>query len=110
MIITKDYEIIKRGSLHYVISNEVPACPICRGRLFLIGSRRRQVILSNQEKISLVIKRYRCKSCGKIHHELPICCIPYKRYEAKVIQDMIEEGSKDKKTKEWTWDEWVIEL
>ena len=26
------------------------------------------------------------------------------------IQDMIEEGSKDKKTKEWMGDEWVIEL
>lgn len=97
MIITKDYKLLKREELYYVISNENLACPACRGKLFLIGSRKRKLILSNSEKISLVIKRHRCESCRKIHHELPLCCIPYKRYESKVIEDIIKECAREKK-------------
>lgn len=90
MIITKDYKILKREELYYVISNEKHSCPFCRGQLFLIGSRKRNLILSDSTKISLVIKRYRCKDCQKIHHQLPFCIVPYKRYELKVIEEIIK--------------------
>lgn len=97
MVITKDYKIQKKGEFYYVISQESFVCPVCQGRLFLLGSRKRSLILSNSKKIFLMIKRYRCKECRKIHHELPVCCIPYKRYETKVIEDVIEEQIKRKK-------------
>lgn len=91
MVITKDYKILKKEELYYVISNEKQSCPFCRGQLFPIGSRKRSLILSDSTKISLVIKRYRCKDCQKIHHELPFCIVPYKRYELKVIEGIIKE-------------------
>lgn len=91
MIIIKDYQLEKRKNLYYVISKESLPCPFCKGRLFLIGSRKRRLILNTSEKIFLVIKRYRCKECRKIHHELPMCCVPYKRYETEAIENIIME-------------------
>ncbi|WP_307545897.1 DUF6431 domain-containing protein [Paenibacillus sp. V4I5] len=31
----------------------------------------------------LVIRRLHCSQCLKIHHELPDCIVPYKRYESE---------------------------
>jgi len=44
------------------------------------------------EKIALLIRRLQCKSprCKKIHHELPDKAVPYKRYEAKAVETIIE--------------------
>ena len=38
-----------------------------------------------------MIRRLRCVHCKRIHHELPDCVIPYKRYESKVFEEIIEE-------------------
>lgn len=38
------------------------------------------------------IRRLRCQSCQVIHHELPACLVPYKRYEADVIETAIDHG------------------
>jgi hypothetical protein len=102
MVITKDYQLQKRENLYYVISKESLPCPVCKGRLFLIGSRKRRLILNTAEKISLVIKRYRCKECRKIHHELPTCCVPYKRYETETVENIIMETIENKKETEKT--------
>lgn len=37
----------------------------------------------------LVIRRLLCDSCGKIHHELPDCLVPYKRYASQWIEAVI---------------------
>jgi hypothetical protein len=38
----------------------------------------------------LLIRRLYCENCRKIHHELPDCLVPYKRYEADVIESVIK--------------------
>ena len=35
---------------------------------------------------TLIIRRLRCRKCGRIHHELPDSIVPYKRYDADAIE------------------------
>jgi hypothetical protein len=39
----------------------------------------------------LVIRRLRCSQCRQIHHELPDCVVPYKRYESACIEQVVSE-------------------
>jgi hypothetical protein len=72
----------------FVRSEEVIPCPCCQGRLGVAGSRRRGYIKGSGETIKLIIRRMRCKSCQRIHHELPNILVPYKRYEAASIEEI----------------------
>ena len=36
------------------------------------------------------IRRLRCKVCGKIHRQLPDTILPYKHYQAQVIEDVLD--------------------
>ena len=36
-----------------------------------------------------MIRRLLCCGCGRIHHELPDCVVPYKRHRAEAIEEMI---------------------
>lgn len=42
----------------------------------------------SNEKI-LNIRRLRCSDCRKIHHELPDCLVPYKRYASADIERVL---------------------
>jgi len=55
----------------------------------VIGSRKRKIVHATGEKSVLVIRRMRCTACRKIHHELPDCIVPYKRYEAACVENVI---------------------
>ncbi|WNR45672.1 DUF6431 domain-containing protein [Paenibacillus roseipurpureus] len=35
----------------------------------------------------------RCNGCRQIHHELPECLVPYKRYESTCIEDVVSEDA-----------------
>ena len=37
----------------------------------------------------MIIRRLRCLACRRIHHELPDCLVPYKRYESACIEEII---------------------
>lgn len=39
-----------------------------------------------------MIRRMRCESCRKIHHELPDILVPYKRYSAESIEQVVGES------------------
>jgi hypothetical protein len=39
--------------------------------------------------VVLIIRRLKCKECGRIHHELPDILIPYKRYSSESIEAVI---------------------
>ena len=39
----------------------------------------------------LIIHRFKCCSCGRLHNELPDCLVPYKHYEAEVIAGVLDE-------------------
>jgi hypothetical protein len=34
----------------------------------------------------------RCSHCRKIHHELPDCIVPYKRYESACVEQVVTES------------------
>ena len=65
----------------YVRSATVSRCPVCAGALAVIGSRRRTRRTPVGERSVLIIRRLQCGDCDRIHHELPACLIPYKRYD-----------------------------
>ena len=56
-------------------------CPVCAGTLVVIGSRARTRRTPTGERQVLIIRRLRCRDCHRIHHELPLCLVPYKRYD-----------------------------
>ena len=81
----------------FVRSLEPFFCPCChstQGKV--IGSRNRKVLEIDetsgdlQDKV-LRIRRLQCRSCLKIHHELPAILVPYKRYAAAIIEAVLEE-------------------
>ena len=37
----------------------------------------------------MIIRRLKCKGCGRVHHELPDILIPYKRYSSESIEAVI---------------------
>ena len=76
-------------------TNETSDCPICQTMLLMRGIRKRVLYKSEVEKQTLIIRRLHCEKCEKIHHELPDCIVPYKRYCASAIE-AISTGS-DKK-------------
>ncbi|MDA8199960.1 MAG: DUF6431 domain-containing protein [Thermaerobacter sp.] len=67
-------------------------CPVCDGVVVVIGSRRRTRRLPTGERQVLVIRRMRCHGCRRIHHELPACLVPYKRYDAETFEAVATHG------------------
>ena len=39
--------------------------------------------------MALIIRRLKCKGCGRVHHELPDILVPYKRYSSESIEAVI---------------------
>lgn len=79
--------------MFFVRSKEILPCPCCNGYLGVIGSRRRGYIQSSGDKATLVIRRMRCEDCRKIHHELPNILVPYKRYDAASIEEVVSQSN-----------------
>src|SRR5690606_35509664 len=69
------------------------SCPCCGGRLKIIGSRNRKAIERSGEVKVYNIRRMRCVSCDRIHHELPDFLVPYKRYESECIEAVLTNPS-----------------
>jgi hypothetical protein len=53
------------------------------------GTRKRVLYKSETEKQTLIIRRLCCEKCKRIHHELPDCIIPYKRYGTQPIETIV---------------------
>lgn len=70
---------------------ELVPCPCCGNDLKVIGSRKRKSKVSGEETRILIIRRLRCQDCSKIHHELPDCLVPYKRYASTSIEQVLSE-------------------
>ncbi len=109
MISLSDWHLESNGFINglqafKVRTGESFYCPICGGELIRKGFRTRFLIRTEPgateddcepyEKICLIIARYRCKTCGKIHHGLPDCIVPYKRFNLEIIEGVIKEPSK----------------
>lgn len=88
-------------------------CPYCDGELKVIGSRARGFIDDVGEKNTAHIRRLRCQGCSRVHHELPDFLVPYKRYSAECVEQILssrEESSTpaDEATVN-RWKRWVTE-
>lgn len=80
----------------FVRCAELSPCPCCGENLKIIGSRKRTYKNSSGEARVLIIRRLRCSNCRRIHHELPDCLVPYKRYESICIEQVVtQSGASD---------------
>jgi hypothetical protein len=79
---------------------ETAICPVCGGELFVRGLRKRKLIDTEGEKLTLMIRRLRCGKCDRLHHELPDMVVPYKRHSAETIEAIIggDEVAEEKRT------------
>lgn len=65
-------------------------CPICGGELKYRDKVLRIVRTKYRKTRRVMIKRLKCYNCGALHRELPSYILPYKQYEAELIQGVIE--------------------
>lgn len=78
--------------MFFVRSAEIHYCPVCENELYVIGSRTRKGRKSTGESASYVIRRLRCTTCQRIHHELPDLFVPYKHYESSCLEEALSQG------------------
>ena len=88
----EDYD----GSLRVINGGETIPCPICVGMLLGFGVRERKYIEADEDRSIkiLIIRRLKCESCYKIHHELPDILIPYKRHCGQTVEKIIQNDFK----------------
>ena len=80
-----------RQTVFYVESNDiVPPCPSCHGKLVYRDRKRRIVKNEGGTRKWLMIRRFRCSKCMKLHNELPSVVLPYKHYDGEVISGVLE--------------------
>jgi|HigsolmetaAR201D_1030396.scaffolds.fasta_scaffold08937_2 hypothetical protein len=84
---------LRRLPAFFVRCAESVPCPCCGSKLTVIGSRKRTLRTNSGGSTELRIRRLRCSNCSKIHHELPDCLVPYKRYESSCIEEVISSPS-----------------
>ena len=83
------YRLEEWGGFLVVRVMEESHCPICQAVLFMRATRERVWWLGNEVKQILLIRRLFCEDCERIHHEIPDCLVPYKRYGADVIENIV---------------------
>ncbi len=64
-------------------------CPICGGSLSTYDHVTRIIKRAKGLKESILIRRRQCKSCGKLHRELPDSLLRYKQYEKEIIENVV---------------------
>jgi len=89
MIFTDKYtlEYDPRKDAHRVHSTEAPLCPSCGFLMSGDDNRRRKAIDSTGAVYWLLVRRLYCPKCKTHHTELPRSLVPFKQYEAAVIED-----------------------
>ena len=78
MIVSNKYTKIERNGMYYIIPSSAPECPHCGGAMTVRDSKRRKLILSDGTVQMFVLRRYKCKICGRIHLHLPDIMLPHK--------------------------------
>jgi hypothetical protein len=74
---------------------ETIPCPKCHGELKPHDRRHRHLIDAKGTRHVISLRRLRCKKCRRLHTELPVFIVPYKRYSAGVIVSVSEGGRTD---------------
>ena len=73
-------------------SHEEALCPYCGATLKYRNSRLRQLLDALGEKTVYRLRRLLCEGCRKLHTEIPDTIQPYKHYDTKTIQDVLDGG------------------
>lgn len=76
---------------HIMVEKNKRVCPVCGGELKYYDNVERTVRTKNGIKKKMLLKRFRCLGCGKIHREIPKFIIPYKEYEKEIIIGVLDE-------------------
>lgn len=67
-------------------------CPECHSGILKhrdVCTRKHKI--AGGEKELYIIERCKCDKCGKMHRMLPDTLIPYKQYDAGLIEDVVDE-------------------
>ena len=83
MIVSNKYTKIERNGMYYIIPSSAPECPHCGGAMTVRDSKRRKLILSDGTVQMFVLRRYKCKICGRIHLNLPDIMLPHKHLRGR---------------------------
>lgn len=89
MIVSNKYTKIERNGMYYIIPSSAPECPHCGGVMTVRDSKRRKLILSDGTVQMFVLRRYKCKICGRIHLHLPDIMLPHKHYAREAIIETV---------------------
>lgn len=73
-----------------MVSDGISKCPNCGGYLRPYDKVTRVVRTKRRETDWVELRRMRCERCGRVHREIPDYLIPYKQYEADLIQGVME--------------------
>ena len=92
MVILSRYEINFKPSedLFWVKTKEISICPCCGQPLSGYDHHLRLVRLRCGIKVRLLVPRAFCRSCHRLHTQLPSFVQPNKHYEAMVIQQVMD--------------------
>ena len=66
------------------------SCRDCGGRLCYYDQVDRRVLGKRRVVTHVMIPRYRCNSCGRIHRILPDYILPFKHYEREIVVGVVE--------------------
>jgi hypothetical protein len=83
---------LRRHQVFFVRCAEVVPSPCCGEEMHVIGSRKRKIVSGGGDPRVLVIRRMRCCKCRRIHHELPDCIVPFKRYESECLEHVVSQS------------------
>ncbi len=73
-----------------MIDDDETVCPKCGGSLIFFDSVKRIVRTKYGICNKIILRRFRCLSCGSIHREIPKIIFPYKQYESEIITGVRE--------------------
>ncbi len=96
MIIAHDYhvEYDDNAKAYRVTGRFAAICPDCRRLLSGYDTRKRVVIGDDGKPAVFLLRRFRCRECGKLHLEIPDFISPHKHYSAETIRQAIQDGGK----------------
>lgn len=81
-------EYDREKGAYKIISKGVLFCPLCGGKLSGYDTRRRHVVDAAGDTYWLLLRRYRCLECEKLHIAAPSFIMPQKHYETAVIAEV----------------------
>lgn len=87
MITTDKYtlEYDTAAGAYRLNSQQAPYCPVCGYLMSGYDNRRRKAIDGSGAVYWLILRRLYCPRCKALHIELPNTLVPYKQYEAAVM-------------------------